>query len=249
MAETSRRFYKAVTVVPEAGGHLVRLDARPLRTPAKAPLATPSAALSEAIAEEWRAQGDKIDPAGMPLTALACSAIDLVRAKRGETVEELAGFAEHELLCYRAPHPEALVERQKAAWQPLLDWAALNLDAPLAAGTGLQIEQPAEALAALRRAVERHDDWRLTGLALAVRVSGSLVVGLALAAGRLDAAGAFEAAELDESYSIEQWGEDAEAAKRRAGVMAELDAAGRFLRLLDAALPGAGLPAGGAPAT
>lgn len=237
MGETSRRFYEAVTVVPEARGHLVRLDARPLRTPARAPLATPSAPLAEAIAEEWRAQGGRIDPAGMPLTALACSAIDLVGARRGETVEELAGFAEHELLCYRAPHPEALVERQKVAWQPLLDWAALALDAPLAAGDSLQIEQPGEALAALRRAVERQDDWRLTGLALAVRVSGSLVVGLALAEGRLDAHGAFEAAELEESYSIELWGEDAEAAKRRAGLKAELAAAERFLRLLDEAGP------------
>lgn len=229
-----KRVYKAVAVVSDASGHLVQLDGRPLRTPARAPLAAPEPALAEAIAEEWRRQGATVDPNGMPLTALACSAIDLVAAKRQEVVEELADFAEHELLCYRAEAPAALVERQKARWQPLLDWAALALDAPLLVTRGvIGVDQPAESLAALRRALERHDDWRLAALALAVRVSGSLVVGLALSAGRLDAASAFEAAELDESFSLERWGEDAEAATRRAGLLAELVAAERFLRLLD----------------
>ncbi|SMF43168.1 Chaperone required for the assembly of the F1-ATPase [Tistlia consotensis] len=236
MAEPRKRIYKTVTVARDAGGHLVQLDGRPLRTPARVPLAVPAAGLAEAIAEEWRAQGATLDPSTMPLTALACSTIDLVSAKRAETVEELAGFAEHELLCYRAPNPAELAERQKAVWQPLLDWAALGLDAPLVATEGLaSVPQPPDALAALRRAVERQDDWRLAALALAVRVSGSLVVGLALAEGRLDATGAFEAAELDESFTIERWGEDPEAAKRRRGLLAELAAAERFLRLLDEA--------------
>src|SRR5690606_6744006 len=125
-------------------------------------------------------------------------------------------FAAHELLCYRVPHPVELVERQKALWQPLLDWAALNLDAPLLVTEGLaSLEQPPTTLAALRHAVERRDDWRLTALALAVRVSGSLLVGLALAERRLDASAAFEVAELDESFTIERWGEDPEATARR----------------------------------
>ncbi len=236
MSTARKRVYKTVAVepAPEAGaGHRVLLDGRPLRTPAKAALLLPTRALAEGVAEEWQAQGESIDPNAMPLTALSCSAVDLVQAKRDETVGELAGFAGHELLCYRASHPEALVERQRAQWQPLLDWAALELDAPLAVTEGvLSVEQPPDALAALCRAVERYDDWRLTALALAVRISGSLVVGLALAEGRIDARAAFEAAELDESFSIEQWGEDAEAAKRRAGLLAELTAAERFLALV-----------------
>lgn len=235
MSGPRKRVYKAVTAAPVAGGGQVLLDDRPLRTPGKVPLVTPAAALAEAIADEWRSQGEAIDPASMPLTALACTAIDLVGARRQEVVAELAEFGAHELLCYRAHHPSALVERQMAAWQPLLDWAALRLDAPLLVTTGVvAVEQPRDALLALRRAVERYDDWHLAGLALAVQVSGSLVIGLALAEERLDAAGAFAAAELDESFMLERWGEDPEASRRRAGLQAELAAAERFLRLLDA---------------
>ncbi|MEX0760236.1 MAG: ATP12 family protein, partial [Tistlia sp.] len=233
-SQARKRFYQTVTVAREAAGHLVQLDGRPVRTPLRAPLLLPHPTLAEAVAEEWRRQGESIDPNGMPLTALACSALDLIPAQRPAVVEELAGFAEHELLCYRADHPAALVERQKATWQPLLDWAALAQDAPLVVTAGLaSVPQPPDSLAALRRALERRDDWRLAGLALAVRVAGSLVVGLALAEGRLDAAGAFEAAELDESFGLERWGADEEAARRRAGLRAELEAAEGFLRLLD----------------
>src|SRR5690606_7883191 len=104
MAKARKRVYKSVTVVPGPEGHELRLDERPLRTPAKALLAVPGGALAEAIAEEWRSQGDTVEPASMPLTALACSAIDLVQGRRTEVIDELTDFAAHELLCYRVPH-------------------------------------------------------------------------------------------------------------------------------------------------
>ncbi len=144
-------------------------------------------------------------------------------------------YAETELLCHRAPEPDALIARQAAVWQPLLDWLALRFDAPLTVTSGIHVRpHPPDSLAALRRELERSDDWRLAGLAITTGVAGSLVIGLALAEGRLDAGGAFEAAELDASFQIERWGEDAEAMARRAEIQAELAAVATFLRLLTA---------------
>ena len=229
-----RRFYKAVTVQP-AAGHQVLLDGRPVRTPAKKPLDLPTAALAAAVAEEWAAQGEEIRPQTMPLTQIACTALDLVCERREAVIEELADFAGTELLCYRADRPRDLVERQQQVWQPLLDWAALAHDASLRVTSGVvAVEQSSAALRALRQAVAGHDDMALSALAAAVRATGSLVIGLALAAGRLGAEDAFEAAELDESYSLEQWGDDKEAQFRRDALKAELAATRRFFDLLAA---------------
>jgi chaperone required for assembly of F1-ATPase len=229
-----RRFFKETAVAREDDGSFtVRLDGRSLRTPAKRQLAVEREALAAAIAEEWQAQGEKLRPESMPLTALVCTATDLVSGQRDKVVGELADFAGTELLCYRAEAPGDLVSRQQALWQPLLDWAALTYDAPLTVTTALlACDQPAASLSALARAVAAHDDLALSGLASAVQSSGSLIIGLALSAGRLDATAAFEAAELDETYNIEQWGEDAEAGKRRAALRAELAAVERLFRLL-----------------
>lgn len=231
--EEIKRFYKAAQVLASEAGFTVVLDGKPIRTPGRNPLCLASRALAEAVAAEWAAQGETVRLRDMALMGLACTAIDLVAPRRAEVVAELAGYGATDLICYHADRPEALVERQNRVWRPLLDWTATHLDAPLVVATGtLAASQPDHALAALSREVARQDDLALAALALAVKASGSLVVGLALARGRLDAAGAFEAAELHETHQIEAWGEDAEATRRRAGVRADLETAARTFTLL-----------------
>ncbi len=230
-----RRFYKEARAEAAEDGFEVRLDGRALSTPAGSRLALPGEPLAAAIAAEWQAQGDKISPETMPMMSLACTAIDRVAARRGEILEEILRFAETDLLCHRADAPAELAGRQAKIWQPLLDWAAQDLEAPLKTTTGiLAVAQPPESLAALRRAVEALDDLALAALSVAVGAAGSLVIGLALLRGRLDPEAAFEAAELDASYQIELWGEDPEATRRRAVCRADLFAAARFAGLLAA---------------
>ncbi len=228
-----KRVYKEVRAAAAEGGFEVRLDGRTLRTPAGAQLMLPAEALAVAIAAEWQDQGDKINPETMPMMSLACTALDRVVGQRDQIVEEILRFAETDLLCHRVDTPSELVRRQSETWQPLMDWAAQELEAPLQATTGiLAVAQPPESLAALRRAVEGLDDLALTALSVAVGAAGSLVIGLALLRGRLDPEAAFEAAELDASYQIELWGEDPEATRRRATCRADLEAAARFAALL-----------------
>ncbi len=230
-----KRFYTSAAAGEVEGGHGVLLDGRPMRTPQARLLAVPSAPLAGALAEEWGGQGEQVDPASMPLTQLACTALDLVAREPERAVEEVSGFAETELLCYRAEAPGELVARQQAVWQPLLDWAEASYGAALVPTAGIvHRPQPAESLARLRAAVADYDAFALAALAMAVRAAGSLVIGLALADGRVTAEEAFAAAELDETYSLEQWGEDPQATARRAVVQADLAAARRFLDLLRA---------------
>lgn len=227
-----KRFYREVTVAAGLEGAGVLLDGRPVRTPAKQQLLLPTAALAEAVAEEWRAQGAEVKPQTMPLTQLCCTALDLAEARAAAVAEELAAYGATDLLCYRAAAPAALVERQARLWQPLLQWAAERHGAPLAVTSGLvAVAQPAESLARLAAAVARHRGLALTALAQLVQGSGSLVLGLAVAEERLTAAEAFELAELDASFQMELWGEDAEALERRARLRADLEAAERLLRL------------------
>ena len=232
-----KRFYARASweAVPpgEDAGFRVLLDGKTVKTPAKAEMTLPSQALAEAIAAEWQVQGEEVEVRSLVLTGLAWTAIDRVGPGRERVVDELAGYGAHDLVCYHAEAPADLVARQRERWQPLLDWAARALDAPLAVTTGVvSIEQPPEALAALRRAVAARDDFELTVLSAAAGAAGSLVIGLALAAGRIDAAAAFDAAQLDESYQIERWGADPEAVRRRAAIKVDLEAAARFLALL-----------------
>lgn len=209
------------------------LDDRSVRTPAKIELVLPSRALAEAIAAEWQAQGDKIDPASMPLLQLANTAIDRVTPDPAKIVAEILAYAETDLVCHWAPEPAELLERQRQIWQPLLDWAALACDAPLQPVSGFVASRQAEAaLASLRSLIEAQAPFRLTGLHLLTIVTGSMVVALAVLAGRLDADGAWAAAQLEEDYQIERWGEDPLAIERRRGVRADLDAAVRFVALL-----------------
>lgn len=233
MLKSIKRFYKDCVAAPRDGGFAILLDGKAVKTPGARPLAVPAHALAEAIAEEWRSQGEQVLPSTMPMTQLASTALDRVGPERAHMLSQLMNYAGTDLLCYRAEIPADLVARQTAAWQPLLDWAAQTLDAPLATTTGLTaMAQPATSLAALQRHVEGYDDWRLTALQSATAAMGSLILGLALAEGRLDAEAAFQASQLDETYQIEQWGEDWEAADRRAELKRDIVAAERFLGLL-----------------
>lgn len=235
MAErTIQRFYKTATATRADDGYAVTLDGRPVKTPGtRADLVVPTAALARAVAGEWDAQGETVRPADMPLTALACTALDTVRTQREALIEALVRYGETDLVCYRVPAPAALAERQQALWQPLLDWAALTYDARLDVTTGiLPARQPPAALQALREAVRGYDDMRLAAVSAAVRAAGSLILALALVEGRMTAADAFEAAELEATFQIEQWGEDAEAQARRRTLAAELEAVERFVRAL-----------------
>jgi chaperone required for assembly of F1-ATPase len=224
----------------DAGGegsaqtHTVRVGERAIVTPKGTTIAVPTAALAAAIAAEWPERPKaKLDPRTMKLTRIAASALDLVRPQRARVITELVAYAETELVCHRADSPARLVARQEAAWQPLLDWLHARFDAPLSITHSVVAhKQPPASLATLGRALERLDDFRLAALSLAATASGSLVIGLALIDGHLDAQAAFDAAELDATYQIEEWGEDHEATARRAEVREDLETAARFIALL-----------------
>jgi chaperone required for assembly of F1-ATPase len=228
-----KRFYRAAGVEEEDGRYRIVLDGRPARTPAKRPLALPARAAAEAIAAEWQAQGEEFEPAALRLTRLANTAIDRVAVNRPAVVGEVARFAATDLVCYRAGEPRELVRRQAEAWQPLVEWAGERHGAHLCITEGvIPAAQSNAALAALTRAVESYDDFALTALHAATAAAGSLVIGLALGEGRIDAETAFAAACLDETFQAEQWGVDAEAEERRAALKAAIESAARFLALL-----------------
>lgn len=230
-----KRFYQQAAAAEAASGFTVVLDGRPIRTPAKAPFIVPALALAEAIAKEWAAQGQTIDPETMPLMRLAATAIDQIAHNRAGVVQAVAAYAGSDLLCYRAEGPETLVSRQHHLWQPILDWAALRFDAPLRVVSGIIHQaQPDSSLAALNKVVQQLDLFTLSGVQNAVGVLGSLILTLALLEGRISADEAFEAAELDASFQIEQWGEDAESTRRRVALQQDIQATQTFLALLKA---------------
>jgi chaperone required for assembly of F1-ATPase len=230
-----KRFYREVAVSADEPGFGVTLDGKPLRTPAKAPLRLPCRPLAAAIAEEWRGQRDKVEAQALPLTRLASTAIDLVAARREAVAAEVARYAGTDLVCYRAAHPADLAARQQATWQPLIDWASLRYGARLEATIGVvPLAQSPASLRALAAAVAQYTVWELTALHLATGACGSLVVALALIERRLDVDAAFAASQLDESFEIEQWGEDAEQTRRRARLKDDMALAHRFITLLRA---------------
>lgn len=229
-----RRFYREVTVEPGEAPVGILLDGRPLKTPARRALRLPTRPLAEAVAAEWAAQGEQITPPAMPLTRLAVTATDLMPARRADAIEEVVGYAHTELLCYRAVSPADLVARQHERWQPWLDRLAAQRGCRLELARSLDpVPQPQASLAALRTAVEAVADWPLVGLHAAVTATGSLVLGLAILEGALDAGEAFALAQLDELYQIERWGEEREQQRRHATLRRDLDTAERFLRLLE----------------
>ena len=228
-----KRIYGKAEAVPAFSAYGVTLDGKLVKTPRRRDLIVPSLALATAIAAEWEAQQGEIRREKMPLTRLASTTIDRDAADREATVRQVAGYAGTDLVCYRAAHPPALVARQQALWQPLLDWAAERYAAPLTVTSGvIPSTQPAASLAAFAAAVAAYGDFRLTALHTATTACGSLVIALALLEGQLDAGAAFAASQLDESFQIESWGEDREQAERRTALADDIAAAARFVALL-----------------
>lgn len=229
-----KRFYQHATVEAEPTGFSIRLDGRPVKTPGKRPLALPSQSLAQAVAGEWAAQQTHIDPESMPLTKMANTAIDAVTGMEAEVAADMAAFAGTDLLCYRAAHPLELVERQQAGWDPLLAWAGEALGIELRTATGIMpVTQDAEALEEARRQAEGFDALHLTPLHVMTTLTGSMILALAHAHGRLDAHEAWALAHIDEDWQWSLWGTDEEATARRAKRWAEMDAASRFFKLLD----------------
>lgn len=211
-AWTAKRFWTDVNVVDEEAGFAIHLDARPVKTPAKAPLIVPTRPMAEAVAVEWTKVDSVVDPNVMPFTRSANAAIDKVAVQFDEVAEIIAAYGGSDLLCYRAENPADLVARQAEAWDPLLAWAVEKYGAELRPTAGVMpVEQPREAIAALSAQVYAATPFELTALHDLVAMSGSLVIGLAVAAERLDPDTAWALSRIDEQWQIDQWGEDEEA--------------------------------------
>lgn len=228
----AKRFYETAWAVESAQGWQVLLDGRPVNTPMRARLNLPSRPLAEAIAAEWEAQGPKVKPTTMPLTRLANSAIDRAAPRREEVIEGLLAYGETDLLCYRAAWPEKLATLQAEAWDPVLSWSRRELGADLRVVAGvMHVPQPAEAVAALEKAVRGYDDFALTAMNQMTTLTASLVLTLALARDFFGVEDAWRAAHVDEDWQASQWGEDAAARQRRDAQWADMAAAARFLAL------------------
>ncbi|NJM81617.1 MAG: ATPase [Tabrizicola sp.] len=228
----AKRFWTDATVEACPGGHTVRLDGRQIRTPAKAPLILPTAALAEAVAVEWRAQTGVVDPATMPCTRTANSAIDKLSVQFDAVADMLADYGGTDLLCYRATTPPELVARQAAAWDPLLDWAGSALGAPLHIAAGvIPVPQPEPSLGALKTRVAGLTPFQLAAFHDLVAISGSLILGFAVTARRLTPEAAWTASRIDETWQAEQWGSDDDAARDEAIRKAAFLQADRFFGL------------------
>lgn len=228
----AKRFWKEAQVVQAGDGWSVTLDGRPVKTPAKAGFVVPTRAMAEAAAQEWQAQSGEIRPETMPITRAANSAIDKVAAQFAEVAAIVAAYGETDLLCYRATGPEALCQRQAQAWDPLLEWAARQYDAPLRVASGvLPVAQDAACLSRLTEAVTACSTYELVALHDLVAISGSLVLGLAVCNGRLSPDEAWAISRIDEHWQVEQWGEDEEATKFETIKRADFDQAARFFKM------------------
>jgi len=227
------RFYKEASVVQLDEGYTIELDGRPVRTPLGRAQLLMSKELTEAIADEWRAQGEKVDPASMPLCGYANTAIDRIGNSRQIIFDDVLNFAGTDLLCYRSEEPDDLVARQVDQWQPLLDWAAETLGAKLLVTAGvLPVKQPDESIEALANKMQQLDDMELAGIASLTAACGSLILALALAEGRIDADQAYNCAQLDEIFQNERWGSDEEAKVRQQNLKNDIASAALFLSLL-----------------
>jgi chaperone required for assembly of F1-ATPase len=230
-----KRFWRDVAVEQEADGWTIKLDGRPVKTPARAALAVPTRTLADAIAGEWRSVEGKIDPRAIPLTGLANAAIDRIAPDREAFADNLARYAEADLACYRADGPRALVERQEQQWDKLLGWARRRYDVDFVTTSGLMhVAQPAATIERLSHAVAALDPFRLAGLSPLVTVGGSLVGALAVLEKALAPEEAWDAVSIDERWQLEQWGADADAEVALENRCRDFLSASRFLDLLDA---------------
>lgn len=228
-AWAAKRFWTTAEAAVVEGGFGVVLDGRPVRTPLKAPMTLPTRAMAEAIAAEWQAQQGLVKPETMPCTRAANAALDKVTAQFDEVVELLAAYGDSDLICYRATHPAALIARQAAAWDPMVDWAARALEAPLRVVSGVvHVPQDPETLARLHARTAALTPFQLTAFHDLVSISGSLILAFAVTRRHLSAEEAWNLSRIDETWQAELWGEDAEASEsegvRRAGLLQ----AGRF---------------------
>jgi chaperone required for assembly of F1-ATPase len=230
-----KRFYRSVTVADEDGGHGPLLDGKPVRTPGKAKLLLPKRTLAEAVAEEWDAQKEHIDPATMPLTKLANSAIDGVVDHEPAVIDDIMAHAGSDLLCYRADGPRGLIEAQNGSWDPVIAWAKSAFGTPLTVAQGVvHVAQPQASLDRLRERLTGFEPFGLTALHVMTALSGSALLALAVAEGRMTPEEAWGAAHVDEDWQISQWGEDTEARERRASRWRDFAAAARLLSLIEA---------------
>jgi chaperone required for assembly of F1-ATPase len=236
MRALKQRFYDEVTVRDDPAGFAVALDGRPIRTPARRTLAAPRRPLAEAIAVEWGAQAQFIDPAGMAMTRLANTIIDGVAAVQDEVAGDIVKYLGSDLVCYRAATPKALVARQSLHWDPILAWAKAALGAEFATRQGItHFRQPDDAIVRASAAIPR-DPWRLGAVHAITTLTGSALIALALARGGLALDAAWTAAHVDEDWNMELWGRDELGLKRRAYRFAEMTAAVRVLAEMSGSL-------------
>jgi chaperone required for assembly of F1-ATPase len=233
-APLPKRFYTEVSVGDEPGaGFAILLDRRPVRTPKKLPLVVPTRPLAEAIAVEWAAQTERIDPSTMPLSKLAITTIDGVSRNMPEVAADIVRFAGNDLLCYRAEAPSTLAELQADAWDPILRWIEAETGARFLLAEGVMpVTQSHRALSRIADLVAPFDAFALTCLHVMTTLTGSATLALAVAKGRLSVEEAWAAAHVDEDWQIARWGVDVESANRRAHRRTEMLAASRFLELL-----------------
>lgn len=228
----ARRFWTSARTVPTEGGFAVHLDARPVRTPRKAPLILPTAELAEAVAAEWQAQGDRVDPITMPFTRTSNSAIDTVTVQFDLIAEMVAEYGGSDLLCYRAEDPADLIGLQAREWDPILDWAAENFGVRLRTTAGIvHVAQAPESLSVLTSEVRALTPFQLAAFHDLVSISGSLILALAVQRGKITADEAWRLSRLDEDWQASLWGEDEEAAEIARRKHAALLQADRFYRL------------------
>ncbi|MBR0739128.1 ATPase [Bradyrhizobium liaoningense] len=220
-----KRFYKEARVADAEGGFAITLDGRPIRTPSGRQVVIPARALADTVAAEWAAQGETIDPLTMPLTRIANSVVEGVIDRVELVSDDLAKYFETDLLFYRAGHPEGLVAREAAHWDPVLFWAAETLGAHFILSEGvMHVKQPVEAVRAARAALPG-DAWSVAALHMVTTLTGSALLALALAHGVRNASQVWAAAHVDEDWNIDQWGVDEEAASRRANRARDFEAA------------------------
>lgn len=229
-----KRFWKEAEVIAQEGGWGVALDGKPVRTPMRKALVVPAQALGAAIAEEWNAAGEAVEPKRMPLTGLANAAIDHVAADPEQFARRLAQYGESDLACYRAEAPPALAERQEQSWDPLLAWARRRFDVDFSTTCGMvHVKQPEATVQRLAHAVATLDPFRLAALSPLVTIGGSLVVALAVLEGVIGAEAGWEAVSIDDRWQLEKWGADPEAEASLEARRRDFFAAARLMELLE----------------
>jgi chaperone required for assembly of F1-ATPase len=228
-----KRFYASAGVGETDGGFTVTLDGKPIKTPSGRTVIVPARSLAEAIAAEWRAQGEVIEPLTMPLTRLANSVVQGVVDQAEAVRDDVARYFSSDLLFYRAGHPEVLVAREAAHWDPILFWAAETLGAHFMLAEGvMHVRQPEPAIAAARAGLPA-DPWAIAAMHMITTLTGSALLALALLHGAIDPDQAWAAAHVDEDWNAEKWGVDAEVAARRAAKLVDFRAAAGVLKALD----------------